>query len=206
MFVRWLKALSIIGLICGPICVASAYAQQTPPGTTDQRPGISGTNSDQRVTNAPPVDKGQGAQPSDAASQTEPKAYVTYKTPYEFWLTGLTIALVVCLAALLCIMAGLGRLTPEFYKAFLILIVVFSALFLIVAGYTDQQTAPVFSLLGTIAGYIFGRSTGGAPGDTTSDGQVTNTKAGAKKPPPEPAPADGTTDAEPTANAQRGTP
>jgi hypothetical protein len=52
-------------------------------------------------------------------------------------LTGLSIALVIGLAILLCLMVGFGKLTPEFYKAFLILVVVFAALFLIVAGYTD---------------------------------------------------------------------
>ena len=37
-------------------------------------------------------------------------------------------------------------------------IVISAALFLVVAGYSDQQVAPVFALLGAIAGYLFGRS------------------------------------------------
>ena len=37
-------------------------------------------------------------------------------------------------------------------------IVISAALFLVVAGYSDQQVAPVFALLGAIAGYLFGKS------------------------------------------------
>jgi hypothetical protein len=46
-----------------------------------------------------------------------------------------------------------------------ILILVF-ALFLVLAGCDDKQIAPVLGLLGTVAGYLLGRSEGGdaAPG------------------------------------------
>ena len=39
-------------------------------------------------------------------------------------------------------------------------IVISAALFLVVAGYSDQQVAPVFALLGAIAGYLFGKTDG----------------------------------------------
>jgi hypothetical protein len=88
-------------------------------------------------------------------------------------------------------MAAIGKLTPEFYRAFLILVVVFASLFLIVAGYTDTQTAPVFSLLGTIVGYIFGRSatatTGGAADNAPAPGPATrNPPNNPPLPPPPP--------------------
>ncbi|MHC2289859.1 hypothetical protein [Bradyrhizobium barranii] len=134
-----------------------AYAQQA-PGLANPVPSAS--LSDQRISNPPPPAEQRGS-----TEQRAPTAYLTFKTPYEFWLTALTIIVLIMMGAMLCLMAYTGTLTPEFYKAFLILIVVFSALFLIVAGYTDQQTAPVFSLLGTIAGYIFGRLS------STPDGQ-----------------------------------
>lgn len=38
------------------------------------------------------------------------------------------------------------------------ILIVFAALFLVVAGYSDNQVAPAFGLLGTIAGYLFGKS------------------------------------------------
>jgi len=37
-------------------------------------------------------------------------------------------------------------------------LVISASLFLVVAGYSDQQVAPVFALLGAIAGYLFGKS------------------------------------------------
>jgi hypothetical protein len=56
------------------------------------------------------------------------------------------------------------------------ILIVFSTLFLLVAGYTDAQVAPAFGLLGTIAGYIFGKSAsapasnGGGAGTGPSSG------------------------------------
>ena len=39
------------------------------------------------------------------------------------------------------------------------ILIIFAALFLVVAGYSDKQIAPVMGLLGTIAGYLLGRET-----------------------------------------------
>ena len=47
-----------------------------------------------------------------------------------------------------------------------ILIISFSV-FLIVAGYSDQQIAPAMGLLGTIAGYLLGKDTGRALSQTS---------------------------------------
>ena len=38
------------------------------------------------------------------------------------------------------------------------ILIIVAAVFLVVAGYTEEQIAPVIGLLGTIAGYILGRS------------------------------------------------
>ena len=40
------------------------------------------------------------------------------------------------------------------------IMIIVAALFLVVAGYSDKQIAPVMGLLGTIAGYLLGKSTG----------------------------------------------
>lgn len=44
-------------------------------------------------------------------------------------------------------------------KIVVIPMVVMSAVFLLVAGYTDMQMAPIVGLLGTIVGYILGNGT-----------------------------------------------
>jgi hypothetical protein len=47
----------------------------------------------------------------------------------------------------------------ELTRIFTVSLVIVAGLFLITAGYTDQQIAPMFGLLGTIAGYLLGKST-----------------------------------------------
>ena len=39
------------------------------------------------------------------------------------------------------------------------LLIIIAAIFLVVAGYSDKQIAPVMGLLGTIAGYLLGKNT-----------------------------------------------
>lgn len=42
-------------------------------------------------------------------------------------------------------------------KMFIVVLVIVSALFVVVAGYSDSQMAPVMGLLGTIVGYVLGQ-------------------------------------------------
>jgi hypothetical protein len=46
----------------------------------------------------------------------------------------------------------------EATRIFTVSVIVTAGLFLITAGYTDQQIAPMFGLLGTIVGYLLGKS------------------------------------------------
>lgn len=48
---------------------------------------------------------------------------------------------------------GFGNLT---FKILGIILIATASLFLIVAGYSNDQITPVIGLLGTVAGYIFG--------------------------------------------------
>lgn len=141
----------------------SAMAQQVPEALVQTVPT-------HRSTNDPPAPAQASAQtpefrtdrlaegmPIPNANSETPQAYLTYKTPYEFWLTGMTVAIMVFSILLLCLMAWKSAITVDFTRTFTIIVVVFAALFLISAGYSDKQAAPVYSLLGTIIGYIFGR-------------------------------------------------
>lgn len=49
----------------------------------------------------------------------------------------------------------------EATRIFAVSIIVTAGLFLITAGYSDQQIAPMFGLLGTIVGYLLGKSPSG---------------------------------------------
>jgi hypothetical protein len=46
----------------------------------------------------------------------------------------------------------------EATRIFAVSVIVTAGLFLIAAGYSDQQIAPMFGLLGTIIGYLLGKS------------------------------------------------
>jgi len=50
------------------------------------------------------------------------------------------------------------HIEPEqILRTFGILVIIFAAIFLVIAGYSDTQITPVIGLLGTIAGYLLGR-------------------------------------------------
>lgn len=51
-------------------------------------------------------------------------------------------------------------------RVFGTVLIITGALFLVVAGYTDKQMAPVMGLLGTLAGYLLGKSPAQGEGQT----------------------------------------
>jgi hypothetical protein len=107
---------------------------------------------------ANPAPQSEAATAASAGEDADQRrAFITYKTPYEFFLCLLTLALAVFMASILCAISWRSGLTEDFIRTFIVLVVVFAALFLIVAGYSEKQTAPVFGLLGTVVGYVFGR-------------------------------------------------
>ncbi len=53
----------------------------------------------------------------------------------------------------------------EATRIFAVSVIVTAGLFLMTAGYSDQQVSPMFGLLGTIVGYLLGKS---SPGRTES--------------------------------------
>ncbi len=50
-----------------------------------------------------------------------------------------------------------GKDSELLVKAFGIPLIIVAAVFLVIAGYTEAQIAPVIGLLGTIAGYLLGK-------------------------------------------------
>ena len=62
-----------------------------------------------------------------------------------------------CFIMLLCtILLYRGTTSHDILKLFGTMIIVISAVFLVVAGYSDTQITPIVGLLGTIAGYLLG--------------------------------------------------
>lgn len=195
--------LLIAGLaLCGPSARAAETDNLSPPPTAttspDQQTDIPESNAPPPVedvkANEEPPPSGQGRVMGAVQAVTisglltsaeEPgqAPYLTYKTPFEFFLTLLTAGLGVFLVLVLAWMARKTGITEPFVRAFMVVTIVFGALFLVVAGYSDEQTAPVFGLLGTIVGYIFGRyqSTATEP----DDGEPPRPGDGGEKPDPQ---------------------
>jgi hypothetical protein len=65
--------------------------------------------------------------------------------------------ILVTLIALIAIKKGQG-FGPTTTKLFVIVVVVGAALFLLTAGYSNDQMTPIIGLLGTIVGYSLGKT------------------------------------------------
>jgi hypothetical protein len=158
-----INRLTCVLFVAAILLAASFLAPRAQPSAGTSTPGSSPPSgiSLPADVNKAPVDT------SPAQQQVgRPTTYTTTKTPYEFYLCGLTIFLGVSALILVSILfrRHIGDKTEEFVKVFAFVIVAFSALFLIVAGYADSQVAPAYSLLGTIIGYVFGRNGSRQPG------------------------------------------
>lgn len=162
----WILLCALATVIMGGVLAASA---EVATGGGNSPPPVSEGGSQQtvRVENqAAPPDTAESRQTDrantsglalDLKTLGDGPPYLTYKTPFEFHLTLITAGLGVFMMLALMVMAWRTGISDGFVKTFMVVTIVFGALFLVVAGYSDEQTAPVFGLLGTIVGYIFGR-------------------------------------------------
>lgn len=88
------------------------------------------------------------------------------KAAPEWWttqnaMTMSTVVLVfgiVVIAICASLMRGSRPSAEAVLRVFGTVLIIVGALFLVVAGYTDKQMAPVMGLLGTLAGYLLGKS------------------------------------------------
>ena len=101
----------------------------------------------------------------EAASE---KVATTANAPFSnggWWSTtnAMTMsASVLLFGTLICVISAIqlrkGQNSDAVLRTFGTILIIVSALFLVVAGYSDRQIAPVMGLLGTIAGYLLGKS------------------------------------------------
>lgn len=103
--------------------------------------------------------------------------FVSAKTPIEFWLTVLiaTFGLAIILLFLWHVRNIAERRVEEVARPIIVVVLITGALILVTAGYSNEQIAPAFGLLGAIAGYILGRlerNQGGTGPATNAAGTV----------------------------------
>jgi hypothetical protein len=153
-------AMTVFWLASGQACAQSIGQPSNGPAPTVTIPA----NFNQAPAAASTAPGNAGQQPT---TESQPgtivingvRYYLTTKTQYEFWLAWMTVGIGIIAMTLVCVLfrKHIVEKTEDFVKLFAFVVVVFSAIFLIAVGYNDSQTAPVYSLLGTIIGYIFGR-------------------------------------------------
>jgi membrane associated rhomboid family serine protease len=94
------------------------------------------------------------------AQDTGPaRRYVSFRTPYEFWLT---CAIVLWGLIVLCAFTYVSnriedRRLEDTSRGTIVISVVIAALILATAGYNNEQIAAAYALFGSIVGYVFGR-------------------------------------------------
>ncbi len=135
-------------------------------GLTAATPLMAQTNPESTQANMPVV---VGQEPAavlnaDSVANMAPDATKRAATPKPMSLleaklsTGLLIFAVVVLLIVTALIRMQKLQGPEMVKFVLITLIIISTLYLITAGYSNDQIAPEIGLLGTIAGYLLGKS------------------------------------------------
>jgi len=99
----------------------------------------------------------------DSSGQTASSS--TGDQPTSWWSVtdAMTISSVVLIFGLLvllmiALLIRSGKDTEAILRTFGTILIIVGAIFLVVAGYSTTQVAPVMGLLGTIAGYLLGKN------------------------------------------------
>jgi hypothetical protein len=94
------------------------------------------------------------------------------RTPYEFWLTVLIVLFGLTVVVLLLWFSRRTDVRPEEVgRSVIVIFVITAGLILVTAGYSNDQIAPAFGLLGTIVGYVLGRFGARQGADRNADRQ-----------------------------------
>ncbi len=96
----------------------------------------------------------------DHSQAIEPIAPFVTSSAYadSFWLSCIVLAFGLFISVLMAYLVKSGKDPETLLRSFGTILIIIVAVFLIVAGYSEKQIAPVIGLLGTVAGYILGKS------------------------------------------------
>ncbi len=105
-------------------------------------------------TNPEPFEIYNPAPPSNEINNT-----VLPLTGREFWLSIIVLFFgVIIIIVEIVLIQNKRILIEDALKIIVITLIIISTLFLITAGYSNNQIAPAMGLLGTISGYLLGKS------------------------------------------------
>ena len=83
----------------------------------------------------------------------------------------LVFAIIICIAEIAMFIRGVLD-SFQVTKLLVVTLIIFSLLFLITAGFSNEQISPAVGLLGTIAGYLLGRSPSSISSRNSSAGRT----------------------------------
>lgn len=104
--------------------------------------------------------------PETAVKQLPSGKNISPMSSFEFWLSIIILAftLIIILTEVWLFRSGVLHLTTDAAsRIVLVTLIIGGTMFLIAAGYSNDQIAPAVGLFGTIAGYLLGRSVSGTP-------------------------------------------
>ena len=97
-------------------------------------------------------------QPPPGATASAPPPTARFLSTAEAQLALIVIALgVVIIVALFLVLRKKEATMDDAIRAYSIILIIIGTMFLICAGYSNDQIAPAMGLFGTLAGYLLGR-------------------------------------------------
>src|ERR1051325_698502 len=142
----------------------------------------------ERATNAQSGNKVSHSTQQFASSvkETAKPDYVVVSDSAQPWSPGLVMTMGLGFLVFALIVLGLMTWTmrqlrnhKSILRAFGLLLIISAAVLLVIVGYGERQLAPVLGLLGTIAGYLLGRSSDASTATQHQVSQSANDKPGA---------------------------
>ena len=96
---------------------------------------------------------------SDAVATAQNHEPTWWSTTNAMTMSSVILAFGVVVLILSTVLIRGGKSAESVLAVFGTILIIVVAVFLVVAGYSDKQIAPVMGLLGTIAGYLLGKGT-----------------------------------------------
>ena len=152
--VAFLFCTVLVGVALGLPVVAFVEAQMPPaaPAPPALARESTPTPATERVGAAPLVVK-----QAPAAQTSDPVETPWWSTRNAMTMSAALLVFGVVVLLLATYLIKVGKSSEAVLRIFGTILIIVIAVFLVVAGYSDTQIAPVMGLLGTIAGYLLGK-------------------------------------------------
>lgn len=104
------------------------------------------------------LNEGAGASATSATSHSTTESSNAWTPRETMMMSGAALGYSLIVLLVAAVIAKGLKTAEQAIRLFTVVLIINSAVFFIVAGYSSQQIAPAFGLLGTMAGYVLGKS------------------------------------------------